>query len=196
MNSPANGAHGGPAKGIAPDLERRVGLVVDTLARWLALAGGLVLIALTVMSVISIVGRSLVGVSDFWPLSVMGPVTGDFELVEAGCAFAVFAFLPWCQMRRGHVTVDVFVSALGPRARAALTLAGNILLAVTAVLIAWRLWLGMLDKKAYSETTFILQMPSWWGYAAAMVGAVMFAVVSAYTIWRSLNEMLGDGERA
>lgn len=192
MNIPDSGS----MSGIAPRLEKRVGAVIDTAARWLAYTGGLMLVALTIMSVISITGRGLAGLSDIWPLSVMGPVTGDFELVEAGCAFAVFAFLPWCQMRRGHVTVDVFISPLGPRARAGLTLLGNIILTVAAVVIAWRLWLGMLDKKAYFETTFILQMPSWWGYAAALIGAWLFAVVSAYTIWRSLNEMLGEGERA
>lgn len=183
------------AKGIAPHLERRVGVVIDALSRWLAYAGGLTLVALTAMSVVSIVGRGLAGISEAWPFSVMGPVTGDFELVEAGCAFAVFAFLPWCQMRRGHVTVDIFISPLSARARAGLTLAGNVILTVVSYVIAWQLWLGTLDKRAYFETTFILQMPAWWGYAAALVGAWLFFVVALYTVWRSLNEMLGDGER-
>ena len=85
MNIPDSGS----MSGIAPRLEQRVGAVIDTLARWLAYAGGLMLVALTLMSVISITGRGLAGLSDIWPLSVMGPVTVDFELVAAGCAFAV-----------------------------------------------------------------------------------------------------------
>lgn len=192
MDIPANG----PLRGIAPRLEQRVGAVIEWVARWLAYAGGLALIALTIMSVLSITGRGLAGISDMWPFNMMGPIAGDFELVEAGCAFAVFAFLPWCQMRRGHVTVDIFISPLGPRTRAALTLIGNLVLTIAAVVIAWRLELGMMDKKAYFETTFILQMPSWWGYASVLFGAWLFALVSAYTVWRSLNEMLGEGERA
>jgi TRAP-type C4-dicarboxylate transport system permease small subunit len=106
----------------------------------------------------------------------------------------VFAFLPWCQLRRGHVTVDVFVAWAGPRSRAALSLVSNLLLTAVAAVVAWRLWAGMLDKLSYDETTFILQLPAWYGYAGALVGAVMFPLAGAYTAWRSLNELLGEGE--
>lgn len=182
------------AKGLAPRLERRVGHVVESITRWLAVVGGLALVAVTAMTVISIVGRALSDIPLF-PFNRFGPVQGDFELVEAACAFAIFAFLPWCQMRRGHVTVDIFVQPLGPRARAGLAMVGNILLTACALLIAVKLGEGMLDKRGYNETTFILQMPVWWGYAVALVGAWIFVVACAYTIWRSLNEMLGEGER-
>ncbi|HEX2257326.1 MAG TPA: TRAP transporter small permease subunit, partial [Afifellaceae bacterium] len=91
---------------------------------------------------------------------------------------------------------DLFVQRLGPRGLAALSFAGNVLMTLAAVLIAWRLGLGLQDKKLYGETTFILQLPVWWGYAASLVGAWVFALVSLYTVWRSLNEALGTGEPA
>ncbi|MDJ0932152.1 TRAP transporter small permease subunit [Breoghania sp.] len=65
--------------------------------------------------------------------------------------FAIFYFLPWCQMQRGHVTVDIFVQPLGPRVNAGLSLAGNILLTACAALIAVKLGEGLMDKRAYSE---------------------------------------------
>jgi TRAP-type C4-dicarboxylate transport system permease small subunit len=156
---------------------------LTTVAGWFAIAGGAVLVAITAMTVVSITGRELNWLG-------LAPVPGDYELVEAGTAFAIFAFLPWCQMKRGHVTVDLFLARFGPRANAAVDVVSNILMTAVAALIAWRLWLGMLDKKAYQETTFILQFPLWWAYAAAMTGAVLFAVVCLYTIWRSLAETL------
>ena len=88
----------GRERGLAPRLEARVGGWVGAYAAWLGLLGGVLLIVITLLTVVSVVGRSLLG----------APVEGDFELVSAGCAIAVFAFLPWCQYRRGHVTVDVF----------------------------------------------------------------------------------------
>lgn len=182
------------AKGLAPALEKRVGAVIEFVTRWLAIAGGAALVAMTVLTCVSVAGRVLSGVA-VAPFDVLGPVQGDFELVEAGCAFAIFAFLPWCQMRRGHVTVDIFVQPLGPRVGAGLSLIGNILLTACALLIAVKLGEGMLDKRSYSETTFILQMPVWWGYAVALAGAWIFVLASTYTVWRSLNEMLGQGER-
>jgi TRAP-type C4-dicarboxylate transport system permease small subunit len=90
--------------------------------------------------------------------------------------------------------VDVFVSGLGPRGMALLALIGNIILTIVAFVIAWRLTAGMEDKLGYGETTFILQFPVWWGYAAAMIGAWIFVPVCAYSVWRSLNETLGAGE--
>jgi TRAP-type C4-dicarboxylate transport system permease small subunit len=174
--------------GLAPALERRAGRFFERLARALASLGGIVLVGLIALSVVSITGRRLVGLD-----IGLGPVPGDFEIIEAGCAFAVFAFLPWCQIRRGHVTVDVLARLLGERAQAGLELAGNIVMAAAACLIAWRLVLGMLDKQRYGETTFILQFPAWWGYAAAMIGAILFALVALYTVWRSYNAFCGAG---
>lgn len=164
-------------------MRQTVEKALTAVSGWFAIAGGSVLVAITAMTVVSITGRELNWLG-------LAPVSGDYELVEAGTAFAIFAFLPWCQMKRGHVTVDLFLARFGPRVNAAVDAISNILMTAVAVLIAWRLWLGMLDKKAYQETTFILQFPLWWAYAAAMTGAVFFAVVCLYTVWRSVSETL------
>lgn len=153
---------------------------VRGLARLLALLGGLVLVAVTVLTVISITGRSLV-----W--AGLSPVPGDYELVEMGSAFAVFAFLPWCQMERGHVTVDLFLAGAGDAVNRTIDLISDLLLTSVAGLICWRLFAGLQDKAAYNETTFILQIPLWLGYSAAMIGATVFVIVSAFSIWRSAH---------
>ena len=46
-------------RGIAPAAEAAVGRVIEALARLLAIAGGLVIVALALMAMISIVGRAL-----------------------------------------------------------------------------------------------------------------------------------------
>lgn len=179
------------AYGLAPELEQRTGRVLERLSSWLAIIGGLILVGLVVLSVISITGRGLIGLD-----MGLGPVPGDFEIIEVGCAFAVFSFLPWCQIRRGHVTVDILARLFPRRVQHALELVGNIVMTSVAGLIGWRLVLGMLDKQRFGETTFILQFPAWWGYAAAISGAALFALVSFYTVWRSFNELSGDGPTA
>ena len=84
----------------------------------LALAGGAALLAITALTVISVTGRGLIAVG-------LGPVPGDSELVEMAAAFAIFSFLPWCQLQRGHVTVDLFMAPLGRRANLTADLIGN-----------------------------------------------------------------------
>ncbi len=189
---------------IAKKAQVRIGRRLEGLARWLAYAGGAVLVGLALMTVASIIGRALLP----WGL---GPIKGDFELVEAGCAIAIFAFLPWCQLKRGHVTVDIFIQSLPQRAQAFLGLVGDLLLAVAAYVILWRLWLGFGEKFPYGsealrdllgmgykpffvETTYELEMPIWIPYAAALVGAAMFFIVAAYCVWRALNWVIEGRE--
>ncbi|TDQ44768.1 TRAP transporter small permease [Tepidicella xavieri] len=139
---------------------------VFRLAKWSAIMGGILLVLLTLMIVASVSGRALIDVG-------LGPVPGDFELVEIGTAVAVFFFLPWTYLRGGHATVDILYSHLpGWAKRAVVTLSDLLMLALWLVL-TWRLWEGMLEKRMYMESTFILQMPVWWAYALCLVGAVI-----------------------
>ncbi|RVT82870.1 TRAP transporter small permease [Rhodobacteraceae bacterium CCMM004] len=154
----------------------------------MALIGGAVLIALVAMTCLSIAGRAAI------PLG-LGPIPGDFELIEMGMAFAVFACLPWCQYARGHARVDLFRPAFGRRGNAVLDLVADVAMALAAALIAWRLALGLDDKMSYGETTFILRWPVWWAYAAALAGAVAFALVAAFCVLRSARA-LARGEAA
>jgi len=167
---------------------------MDVLERWieraalaLALAGGLALIAMTVLTLVSIVGRGMI-----W--AGLGPVPGSYELVEMGSAFAVFCFLPWCQLKRGHVTVDLVLAPLGPRPNRLAEMVGNLLLTAAAGIIFWRLLGGLADKQRYGETSFILGVPLWIGYAAAAVGAALFVVVTAFTVLRSAAELRAGAE--
>lgn len=160
---------------------------MGALAFAMAMLGGAALLAVMALTVVSVAGRALV------PLG-LGPVPGDFELVEVGAAFAVAAFLPWCQRQRGHVTVDILLARAGARVNAWVDVAANLLMTLAAALIAWRMGMGLADRLGsafYVETTFILQFPVWWGYAATLSGAAVFALVCLWTAVRSLCEARG-----
>ena len=163
------------------------------LARTTAIVGGMVLSALIVLTCVSIIGRALntIGHSDVLtglsqPLAEallatgVGAVNGDFELLEAGIAFAIFAFLPICQLHGAHATVDVFTSFLPARANRWLIAFWEVVLAAVILLITWRLFVGLQSKMAYGETTFLLQFPVWWAYALSFSAACVAALVSVY----------------
>lgn len=155
---------------------------VKGLARALAILGGIVLVVITIITVVSITGRTLI-----W--AGLRPVPGDFELVEAGVGFAVFAFLPWCQINRGHATVDIFTSFLPAQVNRHIDIAAEVIMTVAITLIAWRLWFGMQDKIRYGETTFILQFPVWWAFAACMAAAAIGVLVSFYMVGERIAEL-------
>lgn len=155
----------------------RIGRGLEAVCRWLALAGGIVLAALTVMAVVSILGRWLTG----------KPISGDFELVQLGCAVAVSCFLPHCQMRRGHVIVDFFTHGAGPRAKALMDGIGALLLALCAALISWRLALGGMDYRATGEGTMILGVPIWWTFVPMVPAFALLALAGLYTSIRDFR---------
>lgn len=189
--------------GIAVNSEKRVERFANQLSKGLVFFGGAVLTALAFMTVLSTIGRAFVGLQ-----IGLGPIPGDFELVEAGTAVSVFCFMSWCQLNQGHVTVDIFTNQFGQRANALLILIGNSLIFIVAFVIAWRLWMGFGEQVTWfsqpirdligfgykpftNNTTYILGMPFWYGYLLSFIGAFCFALISAFTVWRSLNDLLG-----
>ena len=182
--------------------DRGIGRAVERLARATAVLGGVVLCALVLLTCLSVAGRGLNTLAHSAPLEGgalarwllargVGPVLGDFELVEAGIAFAVFCFLPICQLHGAHASVDVFTRALPERARALLVAFWEAVLTAALVLIAWRLGAGLEGKLRNGETTFLLQFPIWWAYAASLAAAVVACLVGLYATFARAREALG-----
>jgi TRAP-type C4-dicarboxylate transport system permease small subunit len=170
--------------------------LILTLARGMAVAGGAVLAGIVLLISASVAGRSLNGLLHgevmqahapglaAWLLGLgIGPVNGDFELVQAGMAFAIFAFLPLCQVTSGHAVVDVFTAWLPPRGQRLLRAGIEVLFAAVLVVIAVQLYDGTLSKLRSGQQTFLLQMPVWWSYAASLAGAAVAALVG---VWMAL----------
>lgn len=170
----------------------------------MAILGGLVLCALIVLICLSVVGRTLNSIlyADItqslmpafaeWVLSSgVGPVEGDFEIVEAGMAFTIFAFLPYCHITVGHASVDIFTDWLPDHVRKVLRMLIEILFAVVLVIIAIQLEAGMQSKLRSGQTTFLLQFPIWWAYAFSLVGAVVAALVGVFTAFARIIEAFG-----
>ena len=173
------------------------------LSRGFAYLGGLVLAGLIVMTCLSVLGRKaadllhwMVGAGWFQNHAQrmldagIGGIRGDYELVEAGIAFAIFAFLPLCQITGGHAAVDVFTAGLSARADRALRAVTEVVFAAVLVLIAVQLYAGMVSKLQSGQTTFLLQFPLWWAYALALTGAVAAALVAVYMAAMRLREAL------
>lgn len=172
-----------------PFRDDQIARAVAFLARSMALLGGLVLCALVLAVCISVGGRGIADLAQTGALGGLGtwlldrgvgPISGDFELVEAGMAFAIFAFLPLTQLSGAHATVDVFTSRFGPRVNHALATFWSLVMAAVILLITWRLYVAMQDKLRYGETTYLIQFPIWWAYAASLVAAVIACIVSLY----------------
>ena len=169
---------------------------ITQISRITSLVGGFMLAALITLTCLSIVGRMLNSflhlelVQDITPNLAnyliearIGPITGDYELLEAGMAGVIFAFMPLCQLRAGHAFVAIFTDKMPAKFRGILICFIESVFALTLVLIAWQLGNGLGDKYRSHETTALLELPIWYGYAAALImayAAGFVAVCIAY----------------
>ena len=169
--------------------ETPIGRAIHLIARYLALAGGAVMIAVTAVTVVSIIGRALIRFG-------LSPIPGDFEIVQAGMLFAIFSFLPWCHLTRGNAIVAILTDRFPVRFNALAEFVWDVAMLIAATFIAWRLWFGMIDKFEFRESTFILRVPLWMSYATGLVGAAIFVVVAVYCVARSgRNAFSADPQR-
>ena len=162
-----------------------LGIWVHRTANILALIGGIILVVASVITCISIIGSV-----------TYKPLPGEIELVEALCGIAVFAFMPFCQLHRGHVSVDLLIGALGNRATLYAQLVGDIVIAVLFAIVTWRHWVGTLDKMRNGETTTILELPVWWGFVAGLVLLIATVAISIYVIFVDIRDLKNDARIA
>jgi TRAP-type mannitol/chloroaromatic compound transport system permease small subunit len=146
------------------------GRVLLAISKQLAVAGGLVFVALVVMSIVSIVGRKLFA----------KPVPGDVELLQMCAAFAAASFFAWCHLANGDVKVDFFTQGLSPRAVASLDALGSLLVGLFGTLIAWRTAAGAVALREVGETSAILAFPVWIAQALMVPGFALLAIAGFY----------------
>lgn len=153
---------------------------IHAIARLTALVGGLVLIVLIALVSISITGRWL----------GLGEITGTYELLEAGVAFAIFSFLPITQLYGAHAKVDVFTSFMSLRANRWIAAFWEIVLLLVILLIVWRLYEGTLSHYSRGGTTTFLQFPLWWPYTASFIAGLVAGVTALYCAGMRILEAL------
>ncbi len=150
-----------------------IGRVLTRVSRVFVIIGGTLLTAAGFLTVASVLGRYLVS----------APIPGDFELVEAACALAVFSFLPYCQLQKGKVLVDFFTYNLSANKLGVLDSISALIYTAIVVLLTWRLWVGGLDLLRTNEQTIVLHIPRAYYFIFIMPSMALLVVVSAYTIW-------------
>ena len=171
---------GDTARGPAPySAGHNIGARLERLARLVAIAGGMLLIGVVLMTVISVLGRYLFN----------APIPGDYELTELACGIAVFAFFPYCHARSGNIVVEFFTGGLPTRHKTALGTLHNIAFSLVAGLITWRLFVGGMHKLADGETTLFLGIPIHWAYFSALLGAGLLTAICVLVVYRHVQAL-------
>ena len=152
-------------------------LLLERLAKLCAVAAGVLLTVITLMTCVSLIGRNTTG----WT------IVGDFELSAAAAGAAVALFLPWCQMRRGNIIVDFFTSKASDATHAALDRLGALLFAAVTALMTWRTVIGGLNAWRSQSGTMMIGFPEWVIYTAMVPPLALCVAIGLAQAWRGFS---------
>lgn len=134
----------------------------------LAYLGGAIVLIIALAASVSIIGRA----------AFNRPIVGDFELVGIGIFVAGSLMFPYCQLMRGHLTVDFFTLKASPQTISGLERFGDLLVAMMLMLIGWRTAVGSYTIWQGGETSMLVGVPIWAAYIAAVPGVGLAGLIA------------------
>ena len=147
-------------------------------ATWWALAGGLLLLAITAVTTLNVGAFIADRVAGAWGADIEG-LPGYEDFVRLALSSAALMFFPYCQLRRGHVAVDLFVTALPAPVQRLLDRLWLSLTAVAALFLGYWMVLGLGESRSDRVASSILGWPEWPFYAPGVVSLALWAAVAA-----------------
>lgn len=181
VHRPRGDGTGPPQKGPA-----WIGLFRGVIRCW-ALAGGVILLALVLITAASATSNLLFNV----------PFAGEYELAKHFVGIAIFTFLPYCQISGANVTVDIFTEGMGRRAKSAMLVASSLFAAAFSVLLLRQMAYGFVDYVRYPEETATLHLPLWTAFPPILLSLALLliaSVITAYAAWRGRRDESPSGE--
>jgi TRAP-type C4-dicarboxylate transport system permease small subunit len=140
---------------------------IERVTRWLALAGGSLMLLAIGLTLISVIGR----------YAFNAPLPGDYESIEIICAVGIFLFFPYTHATGSNIVVRFFTDRLPARSNWILDLGNDVIFTAVAALLAWRLSVGLADKFHSGESTMLVRIPYWWSYSFAVASMVLLCIV-------------------
>jgi TRAP-type C4-dicarboxylate transport system permease small subunit len=152
--------------------------LLERAARLCAVLAGVLLIAITLVTCVSLIGRNTTGWS----------IVGAFELTGFAAGAAIALFMPWCQVRRGNIIVDFFTVKASPRTQSLLDRFGALLLALVMGLMTWRTTIGGLNAWKSQAGSMMMGFPEWIVYTGIVPPLALTALIALVQAIRGFDD--------
>lgn len=150
---------------------------IRSAAEFAALSGGVLLIAILLVTSTNVGAFIASRLAGFWGGSVSG-LAGYEDFVRLMTGAAVLMFFPYAQLCRGHVAVDFFTNFLPGRWSRRLDRAWMALTIALALFLAGWMSLGMIQARADRLVTGVLGWPDWPFYLPGVLSLCLWAAVA------------------
>lgn len=116
----------------------------------------------------------------------VGVFSGYEDLVRLMISAAALMLFPYCQLRRGHVAVDLFVERLPAGVQRAIDVLSLVAMALLVLFLLFMMWIGMRETQADGAVSRVLGWPEWLFYPPGLISLALWALVAAIDAWRTL----------
>ena len=151
--------------------------------RVLAIAGGVILLALMTLTVVAVTLRK-----------INYPIVGTQDLSEAGLTVVVFFAMAYSGWTGGHIAVDLISAVIKGRGLQILDVAIRFCCAVFFVIVAWQSVRQGLDALEFGDGFNLLNIPHYPFFFVVAFGSGLYALVLFVLALRSACG-LSDPER-
>lgn len=164
-----------------------MGARLEKLVTAWALVGGVLLIAIVLVTSVNVSAFTLDRIARLFGGNVSG-LPGYEDFVRLAISVAALMFFPYCQLRHGHVTVDLFARVFPPAIRRGLDVLWLVCTTVVAAFLAWYMAAGMEEAREDGTVSPVLGWPEWPFYAPGIVSVGLWGIVTAYQIVRARRD--------
>jgi TRAP-type C4-dicarboxylate transport system permease small subunit len=155
--------------------------LLEKLAAWWAILGGLVLLAIVLVTATNVGAFGLDKIARLFGGTVSG-LPGYEDFVRLAISGAALMLFPYCQLKRGHVAVDLFVNMTPRPVRRALDAVSLIAMAALALFLAYWMVLGLLETRADGALSRVLGWPEWPFYLPGIASLLLWAAIAAQQV--------------
>jgi TRAP-type C4-dicarboxylate transport system permease small subunit len=164
-------AEGGGEPPPPPGRPRWIAALAAVIRYW-ALLGGLITLALSIMTAFSALSN----------LFFAKPFAADHELVKHFIAISIFMFLPYCQLTGSNVTVDIFTEGMSEKAKSAMVAFSSLFALAFAGLLLRQMYLGLFSYMRFPESTPVLHLPLWTAFPPILFSLGLLIVAALITL--------------
>jgi len=146
-------------------------------AGW-ALLGGAILVAIVLVTTANVGAFGLDKLARPFGGTVSG-LPGYEDFVRLAISAAALMFFPYCQLKRGHIAVDILARKSSPAVQRAFDVVSLSLTALLAAFLGYWMLLGMAETYADGALSRVLGWPEWPFYLPGAVSLFLWTAVAA-----------------
>jgi TRAP-type C4-dicarboxylate transport system permease small subunit len=159
---------------------------LEQVVLWWALLGGAGLLLIVAATAFNVGAFAADMVAQRFGGSI-GAFPGYEDFVRLMVSAAVLMLFPYCQLRRGHVAVDLFVERMPQTVQRAIDAISLIGMTVLVVFLLYWMVIGMTETRADHAVSRVLGWPEWPFYLPGLVSLALWALVAADDAGRTLR---------